>query len=490
MAEAAKSSPSSHRSTLYFINSLIGVALVFGTGMLPPMAPLTPIGMKVGGIFLGMLWFWSTVGILWPSLLGLLALGISGIAPMREVMGMSFGHPNTVLILFSMVLFGAIQEAGVTRYVSRWFLTRKIINGKPTVFSFVFIYTTYVLASLLANILPALLFMWGILYDVLKESGYKRGDKYATLMVIGTLFGAVCGQGTKPFIGAALLMVGAFENASGLTMNYMSYIMCSIVLSTVSLLAYVLLMKYVFRPDTSKISNITIEQFTKHPLPAMEATQKLLFFSLFAFLVLAIAPSIAPKTFPGIVLINKLGPWGLGIAFVALLNMVTIAGKPLLNFKEVAAKYLIWDVYFLVCMAIAISEALTKPSTGISPFLTEIMHPFFGGHSAAMLTVVTLAFCIIATQVANNVVLIIIIMPALAAFFANSGGSFAGTATLIILGAHIAILTPAGSPYAAVLFANKEWLEPKDIYTYGSAIVVLTIAVYLLVGIPLSTILF
>lgn len=107
---------------------------------------------------------------------------------MRRVLAISFGDSVPILVFFAMVLFGAIQHSGVIRYISRWFLTRKIISGKPVMFSFMFIYTTYVLAALSANILPALLFMWAILYDVLKDVGYKKGDKYAAIMVIGTMF--------------------------------------------------------------------------------------------------------------------------------------------------------------------------------------------------------------------------------------------------------------------------------------------------------------
>ena len=91
------------------------------------------------------------------------ALIISGYAPLPRVLQLSFGDNIPTLILFAMVLFGAIQHVGVTRYISRWFLTRRIINGKPVMFSFIFIYATYVLAALSANILPALLFMWAIL---------------------------------------------------------------------------------------------------------------------------------------------------------------------------------------------------------------------------------------------------------------------------------------------------------------------------------------
>jgi len=88
---------------------------------------------------------------------------------MAAVIKTAFGDTVPVLVLFAMILFGAIQHAGITKYISRWFLTRKIINGKPVMFSFIFIYCAYVIAALSANILPALLLMWSILYGVLVD---------------------------------------------------------------------------------------------------------------------------------------------------------------------------------------------------------------------------------------------------------------------------------------------------------------------------------
>ncbi|RYD05811.1 hypothetical protein N752_07925 [Desulforamulus aquiferis] len=125
-------------------------------------------------MFIGLIYLWSFVSILWPSLLGIVALSITEYASLKEVLMSSFGDTVPVLVLFAMILFGAIQHAGVTQYISRWFLTRKMINGRPVIFSFIFIYTAYVLAALSANILPALLLMWSILYNVLKDVGYKK----------------------------------------------------------------------------------------------------------------------------------------------------------------------------------------------------------------------------------------------------------------------------------------------------------------------------
>ena len=162
-AKLAKKNP------MYYIHSAIGLLIVVAFFFMEPIKPITPIGMKVLGIFISMIYLWSFVELLWPSLMGILMLGLSGYAPMPKVLSKAFGDVVPILVLFAMILFGAIQHHGIARYISRWFLTRKIINGRPNVFNFVFLFATYVLAALSANILPALLFMWSILYSVLEE---------------------------------------------------------------------------------------------------------------------------------------------------------------------------------------------------------------------------------------------------------------------------------------------------------------------------------
>lgn len=59
----------------YYRHTFIGLLLMFGFRFLPPLAPLTETGMQVVGIFLGVIYLWSTVETIWPSILGIIALG-------------------------------------------------------------------------------------------------------------------------------------------------------------------------------------------------------------------------------------------------------------------------------------------------------------------------------------------------------------------------------------------------------------------------------
>ena len=54
----------------------------------------------------------------------------------------------------------------------------------------------------------------------------------------------------------------------------------------------------------------------------------------------------------------------------------------------------------------------------------------------------------------------------------------------------LAFLTPAASPYAAMMHGNTEWIQTRDIYKYGSITIILGTIVCAVIGVPLATFLF
>ena len=131
-----------------YIHSFVGIAFMFGFPLLNPIEPITEIGMHILAIFIGMVYLWSTVNSIWPSILGLLLMTISGFATMTEVAVGAFGADIAVLMLLSMVFFGGVEYAGCTQYMARWFVTRKIIDGRPYIFLFIFFLGSYFLSGL------------------------------------------------------------------------------------------------------------------------------------------------------------------------------------------------------------------------------------------------------------------------------------------------------------------------------------------------------
>ncbi len=115
----------------YYIHSAISLIIMFGFGQLPAVEPLTPLGMNLIGIFLGVLYGWIFVEIVWPSLAGLLALMLIGGMKPKVLLAKSFGDPIVQMMFFIFVFCATISHYGLSRFISLWFISRSWLRGRP-----------------------------------------------------------------------------------------------------------------------------------------------------------------------------------------------------------------------------------------------------------------------------------------------------------------------------------------------------------------------
>ena len=85
---------------MYYVHSFLCLLIMFGFGQLPPVEPLTALGMRLIGIFLGLLYGWIFIDIVWPSMAGLLALMLVGGMKPVALLNRSFGDPIVVMMFF------------------------------------------------------------------------------------------------------------------------------------------------------------------------------------------------------------------------------------------------------------------------------------------------------------------------------------------------------------------------------------------------------
>lgn len=62
-----ESTPKRFSAPAYYLHTVVCLLIMFGFGQLPPVEPLTPLGMNLIGIFLGVLYGWVCIEIVWPS---------------------------------------------------------------------------------------------------------------------------------------------------------------------------------------------------------------------------------------------------------------------------------------------------------------------------------------------------------------------------------------------------------------------------------------
>jgi solute carrier family 13 (sodium-dependent dicarboxylate transporter), member 2/3/5 len=477
------------RDVKYIVHSIIGLVLMFGIPMLPPVEPITQIGMQIGGIFIGLVYLWSTVGLFWPSLIGIVAFAFTDYTDMYGMFE-AFSAYLPMLMLFCMILFGAIGDCGLTRYIAHWFLKRKIINGRPSMFNFFFFLAVFAVSAIV-DPLMAMLVLWPTMYIIFEEVGYEKTDNYCKIMLVASFVAVTMGQCTLPFFGGQLVILGAFEVASGIPTNYVGYIAFNVITSVIIIAAMTLLIKFVLRPDMSKMANISVEQINKEQLPPMNIQQKAYVLVTILFFIFALGPSVLPADWAITQFMNDLNLVGFCFLAIGILALIKVDGKPILEPVRICKEYVMWDLYLLVVVCVFLAGCLMADETGLREWLVGILTPVFsaGGPIFFMIAVVVIAGLV--TNVANNAITGAILMQIIVAMGPVLGiENLAAVAMATTLASFLAILTPAGSPYAAVFHSNKDKISSGEILKYGSIMMVVALVVYCAIGLPLANLMF
>ena len=481
----------------YWLHLTIGLGFMLIFPRLSPIEPITEVGMSVLGVFIGMIYLWSAVDTIWPSLLGLILValagyvpGLQGYAAVKELFLNAFGVDSVIVVMFSMVLFAALEYVGCTKYMARFFMSRKILEGRPYVFFFIFFLCSYVISGLTSP-MASLLILWPIAIEACKDCGYKKGDKVFYTMICGVYLAATLGQPMFPFKGASLVIVSAFEKASGVGVNYGAYILYNIVMSVILLLCYLLVVKVLIRPDVNGFKNITVTELTKESLPNMNAQQIAFFLMILVYIVALLLPNFMSNEIPLIAFLNNLNVLGVSTFCIVVMMIIPYQGKPMLDFRAVSKKFFSWDVFFLVVAALYICTAMTTESTGIKPFLVQLLQPMLGNKPEIIFIFLLLAFAIITTNFANNAGMAVVLLPIVLSFADQYPGVDSTVLYMTIaMMVFVALLTPAASPNCAMLHARKDLVEWKEIMELFLPMIVVALLVYTLIGYQIAKFLF
>ena len=488
MAEAKQ------KKDLYLVHSAIGIAITALFWVMPPIAPITPIGMKCVGAFLGMVYLWSMVDTLWPSIFGLFMLGISGIDPtgLNGVWLNAVGNFTVLLVMFALVLFGAVHEVGDTMYIARWFLTKKVFKGRPFVFIAIFYVCCGVLSALLSPI-TSLIILWPIAISLTKTLGLTREDKIWSWFFVGMFLVSTLMQPFFPFMGAQLVPLSAFQGMTAQMGNPMEvpmaqYMAVNLIMTTLIMTIYILAIK-LLRVDVSKLKAIDPAMIEEQmQLPPMNTVQKAYLIMIPFYIAALLLPSFI-KGFAPLDFLGKLGPLGVTVLFVIIFLVVRVDGKPLLNFKEMAYRQMNWGIFFMIAAAVYGANTLSNEATGVVPFLIQVLNPILGGQSETGFVAIMFLVALVITNFANNAAMAVVLLPVVLAFSNQLGISPIPVALGVTLMVFVAMLTPAASPHAGMMHGRKDLYSTGEILKIGFPMCVITWALYSFVGYPLMKLL-
>ena len=109
---------------------------------------------------------------------------MSDYCSMTDAIKNALGESTIWQLFMVMVLIGGINESGCGAAMGQWILTRKFVRGKPVLFLW-FFFVGFMTLSVFIGFLATAMLGWSILYNVMEQAGYKKGDKFYPLATIG-----------------------------------------------------------------------------------------------------------------------------------------------------------------------------------------------------------------------------------------------------------------------------------------------------------------
>lgn len=398
-----------------------------------------------------------------------------------------FGNNMFVLLIFSMMFIGGlVSQYNLSDLMLSKMFSIKALYGRPWIFSLGFILFGFIICTF-TNPYIVVLVLYKMVADICKTTNIKPYSAWPSIMMIALTIAASISIINMPYKSTTLIFLGIFANTTDSSINWGAFTLLINLIAIVGLTLYIIICRLIFRPDVSALANLTADSFGE----AQKATkgQKAAIWMMVIFVVALLGSSCIPTG-------SKLGTWiaalgmpGIIMILIVLGACIRIEGKPIINFMDIARDGMQWNVFLIISFSLPLMSLLTDASTGITPSLMQILTPLLSGHSPMIFIVIASILAILLTNVFNNMVVIMIMLPILCPYAASMGVNAASLIVMLIFCGYLAILFPAGSPLTAIMFGHKEYVNMKIALIYGSiALVVLALTMFF-IGYPLGTML-
>lgn len=476
--------------SLYPLHILMIFALMFGVRFIPAPAPITPYGMAVIGIFMGMIYGWtiSASNLVWPALLAMAALATTDFGGGAAVMSAAFGNYTIVMTITIGFTMGPLAAAGIGDYLVAKIVNWKAVAGKPWLITAIILLGVYVLGLLGINQMLLVLLMFAILPGILKAAGYSKTERYPNMLMIGIVLVNLYSSVAYPFFTWPLMTLGTIHSATGIMVDYGKYMLVMIPLSLLMIGGYILLMK-LMRCDAQKITALNMRDIEKRFPNGLGKFEKWLFGCIVILMLFSIILTFASGNSGFRALLSKFSVYGWMLLWPAVMMLFRVEGKALIDMKSAAASFP-WDLVFVMAGALLIAGQLTSEATGVSVFVAQLLGPLFNGMGEYWFLVSLGLICFALTNFLNNIAVAITMESVAAALYLQGILADIQTATVIVcFFALMGYLTPAASAYGAMLHASP-FTDTLTVYTTGLATFIYMSLVMALIFIPVSMLIF
>lgn len=444
------------------LNYILVLFFMFGFRFLPPFGGLNEISMQVIGVFVGVIYGWITLSIGWPSILGLVAFGLTDYVSMSDLLVSAFASQTVVMIMGLLLLAAFIQQAGLTTIIVDFLLSRKSAKGRPYVVLFYFLLAGFI-AAILSQPLAVLVIFLELFLEIMKKTDIKPHSRAVPTFFVGSAFAIVIGDISLPFKGCAILGIGAYSSITGENLDFLRYTLFMMPMCLLTIVAYVLFCKFILRINLSGLEDY-VHDTSKSA--AITLRQKVSLVGVILAMAMLLVPSILPDSWAITPIITGLGLGGLTLFLVAILMMIKVEGKPLMDLGEIASQYP-WNVYFVIVVLLPLADALSSDAVGLKQLLSAGATSLLSGLPGVLTIFLVVLISAVVTNFANNMVVCSVFVTIICFMGDALPFSTAVMSCLVILATNLSMFFPAANPMNAIIFSQKNIVTFKAEFTHG-----------------------
>ncbi len=471
----------------YYIHCVIGVLIMIFGRFIPPVLTFTELGMEVMGIFIGTLYLWiSTNSITWPSILAVIMMGMGDFygGSFANAMNACVTNSTMQMLVLSLSIFSLLTTTKVADQIANRIISTKFVRNHPWALTAAIVMIAYLCAMLKAPYI-VIYICWQFIYTICGQTGLTREDRWTKMVICGVPFATTVGMVTLPFSIAALGGFGILSSLSNnlYTFNAGRYTLFAQLFGLVIMAVYFLLCYFLVRPDMSKLKGVNlgmkIQPFTKE--------QKFALFIVVLYVICSILPALTPADWLISKLYNGLSLVGIGaLVLIVVLLPRNEKGRDKYTFGDLCQAANVWNLIIMLAVATMLGSAVSSTEVGFVSLFDTLLGNLFRSRGPYFLAIVGCIAAILLTNVINNGVTMTILLPIVYAFAVSMNVSPIPASVMVIWGSANGFLLPSSSAAGAILNANVDWINLKDILRYGSIGCLALIIAAAIFGIPMA----
>ena len=462
---------------LKYIHTLITLLLMFGFGFLPPFSVLTPVGMKLLGIFLGVVYGYSTCEIIWPSLFAFVAFGLSGFVPMKTAITTMMGDPLVFQIITQYFTTGAIVVYGFGKWFVRWSLTRRLFSGRPLFYTWCFMFF-FMWSAVVINQIAMAILLYAVWGDIADSCGYAKNSSFRYYGCGGIFLSMVMGSAMIPYRSWMLGFTEVWAGMTGSHINFGLMFLITGLCGALIITLYVLLGAKVFKVDFSIMAAFDVEKLGEESKHLRPRAKRIIIVYLISIFLTIFAGTFTNNGFARFIneTMTASGIYCLCTAVLMILPGGEEDGGPAIRFADIrhSDAAVSWPVIFMVAVTIPLASALTDSSTGVMQWLSGVFSPLFVGRSGMLVLLFTILSLMLLVNVGANIAFGTAMIPIVAPFAMSAGADPALVGIALIWITNMGFVLPGVSAPAAIFHGRGE-LENAGMRTrvalFGAALV-------------------